>query len=278
MSYKQPFIGELIGTFILVLFGCGSVATAILFDAHKDLLDIAIIWGIGVTLAIYATRHLSCAHLNPAVSIAMVLGKRMSPKYLPVYILAQFIGAFLAAATLYGLFHASIANYESLHGIVRGTSESVKTAMMFGEYYPNPGNAMIADVSYLTAFLAESFGTFMLVAMIFALTEGCNVGRPDDRLAPLFIGLTVTALICLLAPLTQAGINPARDLAPRIFAWIAGWGVAAFPDSQYGFLIIYVLSPIWGAMMAALLFVKILEPMMKAKNGNDGCGGKTCLK
>ncbi|MCF6174780.1 MAG: aquaporin family protein [Victivallaceae bacterium] len=275
MQYQRAFIGELIGTFILVLFGCGSVATAILFDAHKGLFDVAIIWGIGVTLAIYATRHLSCAHLNPAVSIAMVLGKRMSPKQLPTYIIAQFIGAFIAAATLYVLFYSSIANYESVHGIVRGTPASIKTAMMFGEYYPNPGMVM-AKVSYINAFLAEGIGTFILIAMIFALTEGCNVGRPDDRLAPLFIGLTVTVLICLLAPLTQAGINPARDLAPRLFAWLAGWRDAAFPDSQYGFIVIYVISPIFGGTIASLLFVKIIEPIMSADKNK--CGGDMCLK
>lgn len=65
---------------------------------------------------------------------------------------------------------------------------------------------------------------------IFSLTEGCNLGRPDNNLAPIFIGLTVTSVICLIAPLTQAGLNPARDFGPRIVAWLCGWGQAAFPD------------------------------------------------
>jgi glycerol uptake facilitator protein len=71
INYKREFIGELLGTFIMVLFGCGSVAVSVLFNTHQGLFQIAIVWGLGVSLAIYATRHLSCAHLNPAVTLAM---------------------------------------------------------------------------------------------------------------------------------------------------------------------------------------------------------------
>ena len=74
MRYSKEFIGETLGTFLLVLFGCGSVAVSVLFKEYQGILQIAIVWGIGVTLAIYLTRHLSCAHLNPAVSLAMVIG------------------------------------------------------------------------------------------------------------------------------------------------------------------------------------------------------------
>ena len=66
MNHKREFAGERIGTFILVLFGCGSVAVTVLFGAHQGLFQVAMAWGIGVTLAIYSTRHLSYAHLNPA--------------------------------------------------------------------------------------------------------------------------------------------------------------------------------------------------------------------
>lgn len=269
MIYLRDFAGEFIGTFILVFFGCGSVAVTVLFSAHIGLFQVAIIWGIGVALAIYATRHLSCAHLNPAVSVAMVVGKRMSLSKLPLYLVAQFGGAFFAAVLLYALFSSSIVQYESMHGIVRGTPESVKTAMMFGEFYPNPGAGNIASVSTWTAVLAEGFGTFGLVFMIFVLTEGCNLGRPDDSLAPLFIGLTVTAIISILAPLTQAGLNPARDLSPRLFSLIAGWGDAVYPDTHYGFLTVYVIGPIFGGIIAALLFTKIIEPLMKDKEENN---------
>jgi glycerol uptake facilitator protein len=140
--------------------------------------------------------------------------------------------------------------------------------MMFGEFYPNPGSGPAAAVTMTTAFLAESAGTFVLVCFIFALTEGCNLGRPDDSLAPLFIGLTVTAIISVLAPLTQAGLNPARDLSPRLFSLLAGWGKAGLPDRSYGFLIVYVLGPILGGILASILFTRAIEPLMRNTSSN----------
>lgn len=271
MKYSRELIGEGLGTFVLVLFGCGSVAVSVLLGAHQGLMQIALVWGVGVTLAIYLTRHLSCAHLNPAVSVAMVCTGRMSAAKLPVYLFAQFLGGLLAGLVLYWLFAPSIAGYEQAHGIVRGSAASVKTAMMFGEYYPNPGAAAV--VSLPLAMVVEAFGTFLLVLMIFALTEGCNVGRPDNALAPVFIGLTVTSIICLLAPLTQAGLNPARDLGPRLVTWLMGWGAAAFPDRVGGFFHVYVLAPILGGVIAALFFTRLIEPAMK--NPSEQCDCKT---
>lgn len=265
----KDFVGELLGTFILVLFGCGSVAVSVLFGEYTGILQIGIAWGFGVMLAIYLTRHLSCAHLNPAVSIAMVISKRMSAKKLPGYLIAQFLGAFIAGLTIYMLFSASIGGYEDANGIVRGTTESIATAKMFGEYYSTPwGNAV---VSMPLAIAAEAFGTFLLVLFIFALTEGCNVGRPTDAITPIFIGLAVTSIICLIAPLTQAGLNPARDFGPRMVAWIFGWGNAAFPDSSGGFFFVYILGPVIGGAVAACFFQYILEPLMKKASAPCDC-------
>lgn len=271
MKYSKEVIGEALGTFVLTLFGCGSVAVSVLFEAHQGLMQVALAWGIGVTLAIYLTRHLSCAHINPAVSLAMVIGGRMSIRRLPYYITAQLIGAVIAGLLVYLLFEPSIAAYETNHEILRGSMESVKTAMIFGEYYPNP--ASTAVVSLPLAMIAEGVGTFLLVLMVFALTEGCNVGRPDNALAPVFIGLTVTSIICLIAPLTQAGLNPARDLGPRLVAWCMGWGDAAFPDKVGGFIYVYVMAPFAGGALATIFFARVLEPAMKQKL--DECECKT---
>ncbi len=264
---SKEFTGEFLGTFILVLFGCGSVAVAVLFSEYNSILQIGLAWGVGVMLAIYLTRHLSCAHLNPAVSIAMVISKRMMAKKLPTYLTAQFLGAILAGLAIFLLFNPSIEAYESAHGIVRGNSDSVITAKMFGEFYPNPGGTAV--VSMPLAMAAEAFGTFLLLMFIFALTEGCNVGRPSDAITPIFIGLTVTSIICLVAPLTQAGLNPARDFGPRLVAWLTGWGSAALPDSYGGFFWVYMLAPIAGGALAALFFMYVLERNMK--KASDPC-------
>ncbi|MDR2563187.1 MAG: aquaporin family protein [Prevotellaceae bacterium] len=255
MKLKE-FTGEVLGTFILTLFGCGSVAVAVLFGEYNSIFQIGFVWGVGVTLAIYLTRHLSNAHLNPAVTLAMVLGKRMKTDKIPVYLTAQFLGAFLAGGAIYLLFGPSIEAYEQAHQIVRGSEASVITAKMFGEFYPNPGGSAV--VSMPLAIATECFGAFLLVLAIFGLTEDANTGRPGNSITPLFIGLTVSSIIWLTAPLTQTGINPARDFGPRLFSWIAGWGDAAFPDNRGGFFWVYILAPIVGGGIAALF-----EPFMK---------------
>ena len=260
---RAEFIGEALGTFILVLFGCGSVAVAVLFGEYNSIFQIGFVWGIGVTLAIYLTRHLSNAHLNPAVTLAMVCSRRMSAGKIPVYLSAQFFGAFLAGLVVFLLFSPSISAYESLHQIVRGSDASVITAKMFGEFYPNPGGSAV--VSTGLAIVAETFGTFLLVLTIFGLTEDANAGRPSSTVTPLFIGLTVSSIIWLIAPLTQAGLNPARDFGPRLVSWIAGWGSAASPDRYGGFFWVYMLAPVAGGLLAALL-----EPAMKSVVNRKG--------
>lgn len=276
---RKEFFGEFAGTFLLVLFGCGSVAVSVLYDAHSGLMQIGMIWGVGVTLAVYATRHLSCAHLNPAVTAGMVAAGRMLSRKLPGYWLAQTLGAILAALALYACFASAIESYELAHGITRGTPESAAVAKMFGEYYNLPGSASV--VGYWLAAFVEAFGTFLLVAMIFSLTEGCNVGKPSSDTEPIFIGLTVASIICLLAPLTQAGLNPARDFGPRLVAWLLGWGEAAWPDQSGGFLVIYVIAPIIGGLFAACLFRFFIDPMMGKKAtpcGPDSCCGAATSK
>jgi glycerol uptake facilitator protein len=80
----------------------------------------------------------------------------------------------------------------------------------------------------------------------------------------------VTVIICIVAPLTQAGLNPARDLSPRLFSYLAGWGKASFPDNNFG-LFVYGLSPIFGVSLAALFFTRIVEPIFLAKNDSKPC-------
>jgi len=262
----KDFIGEMMGTFVLTLLGCCSVAVAVLFGEYNSIFQIGLVWGLGVTLAIFLTRNICCAHLNPAVSVAMVLAGR-----LPLYIVAQMVGAVLAGLVLYGLFSASICHYEAVHEIVRGSAASVDTARMFGEFYPNPGDAGVSVVSLPLAMCAEGFGTFLLALFIFALTEDCNVGRPSSDLQPVFIGLTVSSIIFFIAPLTQAGLNPARDAGPRLVAYLSGWGDAALPDGVGGWFWVYVLAPIIGSSLAALFFKYVLEPINEKKNHSCGC-------
>ena len=214
-------------------------------------------------LAIYAVDAISGAHINPAITLAFaVWGKHPWSRVIP-YLVAQVGGAMLAAVLLYCLFAGFLAAKELEKGVVRGEPGSVVTAMCFGEYFPNPGSIATAPGSYDSvahaelkaritpdmALLAEFVGTFTLACMVFALIDAKNQGRPMANLAPVFIGLTVAALISVLAPLTQACFNPARDFGPRLVAYFAGWGSVAFPgQDDFSWLTVYILSPIAGAI------------------------------
>ncbi|MFT5819454.1 MAG: glycerol uptake facilitator protein [Crocinitomix sp.] len=250
MNKLKELLGEFLGTFILVFIGCGAVGVTILFGWLGSLLEVAIVWGVGVTLAIFASRKLSFAHLNPAVSLAMTLAGQLSIKKFISYTISQTIGAFVAGAALYALLSGDLASFEASNGIVRGTLESQNSAMMFGEFFPNPGYADQLNVSVYLACGMEALGTFLLVAAIFWLVQ---LKRLNKNLIPPLIGLTVTLIICFVAPYTQAGLNPARDFGPRILAYLCGWENAAFPATNFGFLTVYILSPLFGGVVAFYL-------------------------
>lgn len=257
-------IAEVLGTFILVLFGTGSVFVAVLTGELQGLFQVAIVWGLAIALAIYSVGAISGAHLNPAVTIAVAVFRKFPWSNVPPYIASQLIGAILASALLLGLFSPLLRDFESKERIVRGAGGSERSAMVFGEYFPNPGAIAPspegdARVSHTQAMLAETVGTALLAFFIFALTDPNNRGRPDGTFAALFIGLTVTILICLIAPLTQAGFNPARDFGPRLVAYFAGWKAIAIPGPRGGYFTVYVLSPILGALVGGLLYDKVVR-------------------
>lgn len=134
------------------------------------------------------------------------------------------------------------------------------SAMWFGEYFPNPAvygtdQAAFALVTPAMAFVAEMLGTAMLVCSIFALTDPRNqAAAVRYRLHPFFIGFTVAAIISVIAPLTQAGLNPARDFAPRLVAYFAGWGRIAIPGPWGCEWWVYILAPLIGSPRGAAIW------------------------
>jgi len=255
MKNFKEYLGEFIGTFLLVFIGCGAVGLSIFSTIITSLLQVAIVFGAGVSIAIFSVRKVCPAHLNPAVSIAMFYSKKLSGSKLPLYLLSQVLGALLGGLILYVAFAEAISVYEETNHIVRGSEASVSTAMMFGEYFPNPGYADTISTSHLLACFMEGIGTFTLVFVIFLLTN--KSGQVHRNLIPVLIGLTVTILICFIAPYTQGGFNPARDFSPRIVAYLAGWKSVAFPAINYSFFTVYILSPIIGGIAASYLNRKL---------------------
>lgn len=265
LKQGRIFTGELIGTFLMCFFGIGAVANATLHDAMNGPVQVGLVWGLAITIAIFVTRNYSAAHFNPAVSVAMVIGKRIPLKVLPTYLAGQCVGAFTAAATLWGLFSGSVYKSFGDLGLAASEAFTVQTpaSTIWMETSPNTA---AGDIGTFGAFAAEAIGVFLLVLVIFSLTEKCNCGRPSGLIAPLFIGLTVTIIICVVGPLTDAGLNPARDVMPRLFGALVGWSSIAFSPEIF---LVYVGGPFVGCTCASLLFTKVLEPMHDTANCDD---------
>lgn len=261
-------LSEFIGTLILVFFGVGSVNAAVATGAQQGLWQVAVVWGIGIALAIYAVGAVSGAHINPAITIAMAIWRRFPRGKVAPYILAQLAGAICGSLILYALFHGVIAHFEAVKGIIRGGPGSELSAMMFGEYFPNPAlfgttPEAYAQVSMGTAMLGEGIGTALLACFVFALTEKRNPVTPRS-LTPLFVGLSVSIIISIVAPLTQAGLNPARDLGPRLVSYLFGWGSVAIPGARGGFFTVYILSPIIGAIAGSGIYQGLIRRHLAA--------------
>lgn len=240
-------LGEVIGTFMMCFFGIGAVANATLgvSGAFGGPFQVGMVWGVTIAIAIYTTRNLSCAHFNPAVTFAMCLTGRLPWKEFPLYIVSQFVGAILAAAALWLLFGDSCL----------AAGASVDWASIWAERYPNG----VGEASVLVSSLAEGFGVFCLVFVIFSMTESACIGRPNDNTSPLFIGLMVTMIICVVGPITDAGLNPARDMGPRLIALLCGMA-DPMSGSALGTLCVYALAPLVGGGAAGLFFTKLIEP------------------
>ena len=181
---------------------------------------------------------------------------------------AQFAGAILASAVIFAIYHGTLVAYEATHQIVRGAPGSEATAMIFGEFFPNPGGKPFTDeirlrVSHPAAFFIEFVGTGILMLVIFGTTNPKNSSRPHILTAAT-IGLTVTVLISLLGPLTMAGFNPARDLGPRLFSSLVGWKEIPFTANGLGWLTVYVIAPICGAIAGGAIYRFFVQPHYEA--------------
>jgi len=263
----RALIGEYVGTFILVFFGVGVVNAAVVTGAQTGLWQVAVVWAFGVSLGIYTASSLSGAHINPAITAAFAIFDRFPWSRVVPYWLAQIAGAACASLLLYSMFSDAIVEFERLHGLLRGGPGSELSAMVFGEYFPNPAIFGTAEeawrvVTLRTAFIAEVVGTAMLALLVFTLTSDSNPSRPPSAAAAVLIGVGVAAIISVVAPLTQAGLNPARDFGPRLVSYFLGWEEIAIPGPRGGWLTVYIIAPMVGAIIGGGIYsaLKLIMP------------------
>lgn len=248
-------ISEFLGTALIIFFGVGCVATLVLSGASLSQWDIGIIWGLGVAIAIYVSVGVSGAHLNPAVTLALMVFKNFDKKKVLPYIASQCLGAFTCALLIYFMYFQLFIEWELLNDVVRGSNESVATAGIFATFPLEP-------LTNLQALNVEIIITAILMLGILALTDDKN-GVPKGMAGPLLIGLLVAIIAASMGGLTGFAMNPARDFAPRLFAYFAGWGDVAFTggrDTMYFW--VPIIGPIIGAQFGAALYCKAISPFL----------------
>jgi glycerol uptake facilitator protein len=261
--------GEFLGTFVLVFFGVGAVNAAVATGAQAGLWQVAVVWAIGVSLGIYASAALSGAHINPAITVVAAVYDRFPLRRVVPYWAAQTAGAASASLVLYSMFADAIVELERRRGLLRGGPGSELSAMVFGEYFPNPAIFGTAEdawriVSLPSAFMAEMIGTAMLAFLVAVVTHRRNTERPPSAVAAVIIGLGVAAIISVIAPLTQAGLNPARDFGPRLIAYFLGWGEIAIPGPRGGWFTVYILAPMVGALIGGGIYRLVASRLIRS--------------
>ncbi|KAL7833457.1 hypothetical protein AOLI_G00284170 [Acnodon oligacanthus] len=244
----KEFLAEILGTFVLILFGCGSVAQTVLSrGALGEPLTIHIGFTTGVMLAVYMAGGVSGGHVNPAVSLAMVVLGKLSLKKFPVYVAAQFIGAFAGSCAVFGLYYDALMDYTN--GALLVTGENA-TANIFASY---PAK----HLSVLNGFIDQVIGTGALVLCILAIVDRKNMGAPKG-MEPLIIGLIILAIGVSMGLNCGYPINPARDLGPRLFTAVAGWGMDVFRAGGCWWWI-PVAGPMVGGVVGAVIYFLLIE-------------------
>lgn len=218
----KKLVAEFIGTFWLVLGGCGSAVLAAAFpEVGIGLTGVSLAFGLTVLTIAYSLGHISGAHLNPAVSVGLWMGGRFHVKELLPYIAAQILGGILAAAVLYVIATGN------------GSAIGNFAANGYGEHSPG-GYSLIA------ALVCEIVMTFMFLIVILGATDK----KAPAGFAGLAIGLALTLIHLISIPVTNTSVNPARSISQAIF--VGGWAIEQ--------LWLFILAPVVGAALAGLVY------------------------
>jgi aquaporin Z len=223
MSLLKRSVAEGFGTFWLVFGGCGSAVLAAAFPGVGiGLVGVSLAFGLTVVTMAYAVGHISGGHFNPAVTLGLLAGGRVPARDVAPYVIAQLIGAVLAAWVL-----ATIASGNGTDAIAGGLA-----ANGFAEHSPG-------HYSQGVALLTEFLMTFFFLLIILGVTDG----RAPAGFAPLAIGLALTLIHLVSIPVTNTSVNPARSTGPALL--VGGWAISQ--------LWLFWVAPIAGAMAAGVL-------------------------
>ncbi len=224
----KKYIAEMIGTFVLVFGGCGS---AVLAGDKIGFLGVSIAFGLTLLAMAYAIGPISGCHINPAVTVGLLVSKKMDSRDVAGYIVAQIIGGILAAALLLVIAKGVAGGYDpTLTGFA---------ANGYGDHSPGHYNL-------ISAFLAEVILTFLLMFTVLGATD---IKAPVG-FAGIPIGLVLALIHLVGIPVTNTSVNPARSIGPAIF--VGGWALTQ--------LWLFIIAPITGAIIAAVVYRIIGTP------------------
>lgn len=229
-----PFLGEFIGTALLIIFGDGVVANVVLNKTkgnNSGWIVITFGWAMGVFVGVYSVAAVSGAHINPAVTIALAFAHKISWDIVPMYILAQMLGAMFGSFLVWVSYkqHFDATENKDLQLAVFCTSPAIRSS--------------------LYNFATEVIGTFVLVSGVLHIVAPQNSLGALDALP---VALLVLGIGLSLGGPTGYAINPARDLGPRIMHFILP--IAHKRDSDWSYAWIPVVAPIVGAVLAVVVF------------------------
>jgi glycerol uptake facilitator protein len=258
-------IAELFGTMVLILFGDGCVASFALFTNlngstpfANEWIVIILGWGLAVMLGIYVAGAISGAHINPAVTLSLAATGRFPWSKVIPYIVAQVLGAFVAAAILYYVYQGAIVQAAAGKEIGQAVG---------GVFYTHPK----AFVGIFGSFADEFVGTALLVGLILAIVDGRN--QPvQANLNPLIIGFLIVAIGASFGLNTGYAINPARDFGPRLWFFLATGSPDALPGVVSGangngaYFWIPIVAPILGGIAGGFIYDYTIGKVLAAKN------------
>ena len=241
MPLSKRAAAEFIGTFWLVFGGCGSaVLAAAVPNVGIGYLGVALAFGLTVLTMAFAIGHVSGCHLNPAVSVGLVVGKRFPASNLPAYVVAQVAGAIAAAAVLF-VIASGKAGFDLAGGFASNG---------YGAHSPG-GYSLIACL------VAEVVLTFMFLMIILGATDR----RAPQGFAPIAIGLGLTLIHLVGIPVTNTSVNPARSTGPALF--VGGWAIEQ--------LWLFWLAPIVGAVIAGIVYPLVMGEPEQQKGKVETC-------
>lgn len=234
---------EFLGTFVLIAFGVGVVAQVVLSGgANGGYVSINVAWGIAVAMGVLVAGGTSGAHLNPAVTVALAVHRGLPwHKVLP-YSVAQVAGAFAGAALVYLTYREAFDAFDAGTRIVAGERA---TAGVFATY-PQP------FLSIAGGLVDQMVGTALLMIGVFAIGDARNVDVPG-WMAPVLVGALVVAIGMSFGFNAGYAINPARDLGPRLFTALAGWGRGVF-TANGGWWWVPIVGPLLGAIVGGFAY------------------------